>query len=79
MALKCDCSCSDINNADSDGITPVMLSCLNGNLKSTQSPLALGADNSVMYILISISWHSNVIAVILILTMLILMRELLLC
>ena len=54
MALKCDCSYSDINNADSDERTPLMLSCFNGHLKSTQSLLVLGADNSVRYILISI-------------------------
>ena len=49
MVSKYDGSVSGINNADSDGRT-LMLSCLNGQLNSIQSLLALGTDNSVRYI-----------------------------
>ena len=49
MVFKYDGSDTGINNADSDGRT-LMLSCLNGHLKSIQSLLALGTNNSLRYI-----------------------------
>ena len=47
IEILIDASKSETNDADSDGRTPLMLSCLNGHFKATQSLLALGADNSV--------------------------------